>query len=192
MRVLTLGLTAHHAQLDAAAVKAYFAPHALLPAIDEAMADRAHTPIARMFTYGTLRDDDDSGAQWTAEWIAGAISHAAHMEGLQLFLPKHDAPYPGAMLVDSPEVAGAGRLMSWPDPATWSAKLHAADAIEKYDPDAPPESSWYLRLAHLATVPSLGRGVRIAAWVYVLNNSGDDSTRVLIDDWLLRPQPSDG
>jgi gamma-glutamylcyclotransferase (GGCT)/AIG2-like uncharacterized protein YtfP len=79
--------------------------------------------------YGTLRDDDDSGAAWTAGFIAGMNSaRSGVVRGLRLF---HIAAlnYPCAIVTNDASHHIHVRVLSYPA-AAFAAKLRTADGIE--------------------------------------------------------------
>lgn len=93
-----------------------------------------HQNIPRsFFVYGTLRDDDDSGASWTANWIAGHSSAVnAKIYGYKMY--KHPScNYPFAIQTnDEMNNFMIGRLLTF-DESLFAIKLKEADLIEGYD-----------------------------------------------------------
>jgi len=142
---------------------------------------------AWLAVYGTLRDDDDSGATWTRDFLRGvAEARDGAVEGAEMFwsseglwpfvllhpmapalqeklleeqqplvetvvaAPAVAAAAEGASAATSPAVPAAltssirVRLLRWPTPEEFAAKIVEADRIEGYDA-ANEASSEYVR-----------------------------------------------
>ena len=92
----------------------------------------------RFFVYGTLRDDLDENASWTADWIRG-VSKAwnAKVYGFKMYKCKH-LSYPFAIKTNKRKDCISGRVLQWNNEQIFHQKLLEADDIEDYD-DAHPE-----------------------------------------------------
>ncbi|CAF1101960.1 unnamed protein product [Rotaria sordida] len=92
-----------------------------------------NTDIQLLATYGTLRDDDNSGALWTKNFIKG-ISHATtgRIVGYQL-LGHPIITYPFAIYTGNPNDSIVVRLLSWPSKEQFKEKIEQADIIEGDD-----------------------------------------------------------
>lgn len=155
------------------------------------LRDVAPDVVGRLFTYGfvhprlraaaslravanaaavprTLRDDDDSGAPWTAGFIKGAFSAPAVLHGAKLF-EEPGKGYPHAVLTESGSDAVVGRLFWWPTHDQFLRQLKYADAIEEYEPDG---SGLYDR--GVAEVRVTGPAVRVGGGE--APNSGVEAT----------------
>eukprot|EP01083_Nonionella_stella_P044544 119905_1 len=90
----------------------------------------------RVFVYGTLRDDDDSGAPWTEDWISNGIAQDGRLYKYRLYKEMLD-DYPFVIRTNNKYDYVNGRLISWSDPQLFKQKLAAADKIEGnlYDSD---------------------------------------------------------
>ena len=81
--------------------------------------------------YGTLRDDDDSGAAWTAKFLKGmdkSKAQTAYVKGFRLYQNKVDN-YPFALLTNNVDDMITTRLISF-EPDLLPSKLVEADEIE--------------------------------------------------------------
>jgi hypothetical protein len=124
--------------------------------------------VQHLAVYGTLRDDDDSGADWTRPFLSGLVSAQSGLdEGAQLFR-SNEGPWPFAMLLpraaalreeyiptttpaaavslDAEAASGVlhVRLLNFGGAALFAEKLRAADVIEGFDPTK-PHSNEYVR-----------------------------------------------
>ncbi|CAF2526197.1 unnamed protein product [Rotaria sp. Silwood2] len=86
--------------------------------------------IQLLATYGTLRDDDNSGAPWTKDFIKN-INHATtgKIVGYQL-LGHPIITYPFAIYTGDPNDSIVVRLLSWPSKEQFQEKINQADIIE--------------------------------------------------------------
>eukprot|EP01083_Nonionella_stella_P075723 205948_1 len=93
----------------------------------------------RFFVYGTLRDDDDSGAEWTRNWI-NDVSFAcnAKVYGFKMYKLK-GTNYPFALRTNDDNDVIIGRLLQWTDEQTFYEKVLGADDIEDYDDTHPDD-----------------------------------------------------
>lgn len=102
----------------------------------------AALPAARLFaTYGTIRDDDDSGAEWTRAFLRGLVPPArtGAVRGFAMWRNARDN-WPWAVPVDSATDGDTSvitvRALNFGDSAAaFAAKLAEADEIEGYRPD---------------------------------------------------------
>lgn len=154
--------------------------------------------VRHLFVYGTLRDDDDSGARWGARLLYGGASMPtvapAAVRGYALMqaagvdwpvvVPACAAPVSAA---GEAEAGVRGRLLGWPDGAVFEDRLHAADLIE----------GGYERTLVAATRPRGGDGAgggdeEVPAYMYVpLSETLEGAVlmRVPRGDWLRRARP---
>jgi gamma-glutamylcyclotransferase (GGCT)/AIG2-like uncharacterized protein YtfP len=88
----------------------------------------SNTTPSSFFVYGTLRDDDDSGAPWTASWVKDGKGIGAKVFGYKMFL---EYSYPAVMQSDEKDFV-VGRRITFP-PELFKEKLRIADEIENYD-----------------------------------------------------------
>jgi len=98
------------------------------------------------FVYGTLRDDNDSGARWTAKWTKN-ISFAcpAKVYGFKMFQCKK-LNYPFALRTGNKHDVIVGRFVTFHDANVFNHKLMEADKIEHYDATQPDhEENAYVR-----------------------------------------------
>lgn len=91
------------------------------------------------FVYGTLRDDDDSGAKWTKKWCRD-ISHAcnAKVYGFKMYKCRK-LKYPFALRTNNDNDFMIGRLITFNDKDLFYHKLFEADQIEDYDDTHPDD-----------------------------------------------------
>ncbi|CAF1113085.1 unnamed protein product [Adineta steineri] len=86
--------------------------------------------IQLLATYGTLRDDDNSGAAWTNDFvkdISGAVT--GKLVGYRLF--GHSViNYPFAIFTGDSNDSLVVRLLSWPSNEQFEERIQAADIIE--------------------------------------------------------------
>jgi len=133
--------------------------------------------ITSIFVYGTLRDDDDSGAPWTRNFVADVDkAQPATMACVQLYRNPR-LPYPFALLTGVQEHITVGRLLTWHDAALFVSKLQQADTIEGYRPDGTGE------YARTILPARLGCGHVQQAYVYYQQKN---ASAELIEggDWL--------
>jgi hypothetical protein len=101
-------------------------------------------PPARLFaTYGTIRDDDDSGAEWTRRFLVGLVppARSATVRGFAMWRNKRDN-WPWALRTDVDTDFIRVRLLGFSAPtdpravadAKFARKLAEADEIEQYTP----------------------------------------------------------
>jgi gamma-glutamylcyclotransferase (GGCT)/AIG2-like uncharacterized protein YtfP len=147
--------------------------------------------VTSFAVYGTLRDDDDSGADWTQGFIKGHESIiAGKVTGYSLYKNSREN-WPYALKHAPGSSSGEGvcvRVISFPADL-FPQKLIEADDIENFDP-ANPESSMYQR--EVVTV-STASGPRRALLYHVTRlREGEDGgwtwTPLPGDDWLRRPR----
>eukprot|EP01084_Bolivina_argentea_P135895 239392_1 len=86
----------------------------------------------RFFVYGTLRDDDDSGAIWTNEWCKNCIGSNGRLYGYKLYHSK-SMSYPFAIKTNNSNDFIVGRILYWNDSDLFKIKLKQADDIEGYN-----------------------------------------------------------
>lgn len=95
------------------------------------------------FVYGTLRDDDDSGATYTHGWHEGFdIAMHGRLKGARMY-QERDKRYPFALLSQDDKDVMYGRLIRWHDAADRIERLAEADRIEGYYPDNPHASLYH-------------------------------------------------
>ena len=125
--------------------------------------------VQHLAVYGTLRDDDDSGAEWTVPFLAGLVSaRSGLVDGAELYR-SNEGPWPFAMLhpraaalreeyalptaaaatsldADSADASSVlhVRVLNFGGAAEFAVKLRAADVIEGFNP-AQPHSNEYVR-----------------------------------------------
>merc|ERR1719242_2575235 len=107
----------------------------LHPKYNKALQSKKHSRsnVNRFFVYGTLRDDDNSGAPWTAYWTKNAsFCSYAKVYGFKMYKSKK-LNYPFALQTNNPNDYITGRLLQWNHKATFDQKLLEADHIENYD-----------------------------------------------------------
>eukprot|EP00483_Globobulimina_turgida_P007910 UN07926 len=100
----------------------------------------------RFFCYGTLRDDDDSGALWTAKWTKD-VSYAcnAKVYGFKMY-KERKLKHPFALRTHNNNDYMIGRLLQWNDKQIFYEKVLEADDIEDYDDTHPyDEENEYVR-----------------------------------------------
>ncbi|CAF3325877.1 unnamed protein product [Rotaria socialis] len=88
------------------------------------------TDVQLLATYGTLRDDDNSGAPWTHNFIkdiSGATSGT--VAGYQLF-DNASLNYPFAVFTGNPKDTIVVRLLSWQSKEEFQKKIHEGDILE--------------------------------------------------------------
>ena len=92
------------------------------------------------FVYGTLRDDDNSGAKWTSKWCSD-LSHAcnAKVYGFKMYKSKQ-LNYPFALKTNNKNDIMIGRMITFKDKNIFYHKLLEADQIEDYDATNPNEN----------------------------------------------------
>ena len=131
--------------------------------------------ITSLAVYGTLRDDDDSGAPWTAAFIADRrAAFSGLVRGVRLYHIT-ELHYPCAIITDDVQHHIHVRVLQW-DAATFPAKLREADLIEGYREDD-EEASEYVRRKVEVEVTGRegggggsggeGSGVVLSAWIYI-------------------------
>ena len=86
---------------------------------------------SHFFVYGTLRDDDDSGALWTMSWTAGCTASYGKLSGFKMY-QKPGFEYPFAVRTGERSDFIVGRLVTWNDDKVVEEKRKTADAIEGY------------------------------------------------------------
>merc|ERR1711933_53179 len=100
---------------------------------NKSLISKNHTNVNKFFVYGTLRDDDNSGAPWTAYWTKNvSFCSYAKVYGFKMYKSKK-ANYPFAIQTNNPNDYIMGRLLQWNNPNTFQQKLLEADHIENYD-----------------------------------------------------------
>eukprot|EP00486_Rosalina_sp_Unknown_P013850 CAMPEP_0201595522 /NCGR_PEP_ID=MMETSP0190_2-20130828/192500_1 /ASSEMBLY_ACC=CAM_ASM_000263 /TAXON_ID=37353 /ORGANISM="Rosalina sp." /LENGTH=568 /DNA_ID=CAMNT_0048055543 /DNA_START=24 /DNA_END=1730 /DNA_ORIENTATION=- len=98
---------------------------------DSEMKDKKEEEMPqRFFVYGTLRDDDDSEAPWTAGWVDGCKAGNAKLYGFKMYHDKH-GKYPFAVKTGDNKDFIVGRMITF-DGETFQSKLSRADEIEGY------------------------------------------------------------
>merc|ERR1740139_54641 len=99
---------------------------------------RAMTTMPRrVFVYGSLRPDDDSGAPWTTAAVANLRAQRAVLPGAVLFKDISAAVKPR----EGGEVRGW--VLGTDEEGLWGRKLRCFDVIEGYDPEE--DAGKYLR-----------------------------------------------
>lgn len=159
----------------------------------------------------TLRDDDDSGAPWTATFTHGCEGRPAVLRGAALFM-EPGLGYPFVAITGREEDRTVGRLLSWTSwgSAAFKQKLRQADDIEDVDrglydrrvatfrPTPPAEAAGDARGGADATVKDTTSaseaagvsvevtGVSVEAHFYFQTAVPDTAVRVPGGDWLRR------
>ena len=151
-----------------------------------------------LFTYGTLRDDDNSGASWTKPFVKGSVAWDGECSGLLLFQRVSGAEYPGGELVEQDPAAdervpvAKGRILSWQewewDAPVFSSKLASADSIEAYD-ESDPEESFYLRSIVRVSIPNTHASVDAFVYHQTPKAYVDWTHRVFFSDWVSERTP---
>lgn len=131
------------------------------------------------FVYGTLRPDDDSGADWTQTFTSkGLVSaQSARLVGASLYKEKFPA-----VVLENTQMSVRGMLLRV-QPAQWSDKLAEADEIEGY-PTLYDRSVETIQL-----LDDIGNVVgEERAWVYHRTGKVDraNTTRIPDGDWMSR------
>jgi len=151
------------------------------------------TPIRSLAVYGTLRDDDDSGAPWTAPFVADVdVATFGAVRGCKMFWSK-TLNYPFATLTHDPADIVRVRVLHWTDGAAFAAKVAAADAIEGFIAADETASEYVRRAVH---VDMTDRAVfscdRIIAYMYFAATASavDGAVEVIGGDWLTRHSQS--
>ena len=100
--------------------------------------------VYSFFVYGTLRDDDDSGAFWSKGWISDTInSQTGTLNGFKILKNRREN-FPFAIRTDNNDDYIVGRLLTWKKDV-FIQKLLRADQIEGYNPKANENDCFYLR-----------------------------------------------
>ena len=161
--------------------------------------------VSRIAVYGTLRDDDNSGAAWTKEFVADASAYSAIVSSFIMMLEEQTA-WPFAFPSNSRHDCIVIRLLHWSDPQTFQQKLKLADSIEDFDPSAPPLTPSALasilvdnsqRIPYQRSVVTAQVGMdRIPAFMYHCPaellphiSKAKNWKRLESGDWLQRPRP---
>lgn len=151
------------------------------------------TTITRLAVYGTLRDDDDSGASWTSSFIANRTSACSGIvRGAKLYWA-HKLNYPCALVTNNTNDHIHVRVMTFGTGEEWTRKLVEADRIEGYDLEAEGRSE-YVRRRVIVEVGCEGSGLHVDAWIYVATKldhfgqvvelpHGDWTRRAETDQW---------
>ena len=146
------------------------------------------------FVYGTLRDDDDSGAVWTAGWTAGCTARNGKVYGFKLYVQSRGASYPFAARSDNEYDCVVGRIVTWADSETVDAKRKKADQIEGYDDFFGNTQSLFQRkVVHVEDVDNGGE--KVEAIMYFQDapvrqmHQMPGREEVPIGDWLQRKKP---
>lgn len=176
----------------------------------------ASTPIPTdliriLATYGTLRDDDDSGAPWTKAFIADRThAYGGYVDGYRLYYSPLRG-YPLAVPITKQHVdVNEGinphsrlrvRILVWKE-ERWHQKLLEADEIEGYQIDNEAESEYVRRVVRIyldnpeeyfkdhcvnhANKPPLF----VDAWMYICEDTQRFKDAIPLEhgDWLLRPR----
>ena len=131
--------------------------------------------IRSFAVYGTLRDDDDSGAAWTAGFISGLSSaRSGVVRGLRLF-QVCSLNYPCAIVTNDASHHIHVRVLSYPA-AAFPAKLRMADRIEGYHAGREEDSEYVRRKVSVELMADEGGEKQgegcseketVASWLYV-------------------------
>ena len=128
--------------------------------------------ITSLAVYGTLRDDDDSGAPWTTAFIANRkAALPGRVRGVRLFHIAH-LNYPCAIVSNDPQHHIHVRLLQW-DASSFPAKLREADLIEGYREDDEDGSEYVRRKVDVELSgggegsAGEGSGMVVPAWMYI-------------------------
>lgn len=137
--------------------------------------------------YGTLRDDDDSGATWTQPFLQQHVSaKSGRVVGMKMFQNAVD-PWPYALLTQSPEDHVRVRIVSF-DSDVFGAKLAFADEIEMYNADDPAGGMYNRKVVTVIT----DEGEDVEAIMYYVSNLQAHHTwrPITENDWLKRDRTS--
>lgn len=133
------------------------------------------------FTYGTLRDDDDSGAPWTKQWIADCVACNGTLHNAMMYQDP-DVPYPYVVLSEG-DGAVKGRLVTFSDDDLFMKRLREADVIEGCVEGTPESECWYHRVVLPVTKDD---GTAVQAYVYVHKAKRPHAKVVPHCDWIKR------
>ena len=137
----------------------------------------------RFFVYGTLRDDDDSGAAW-GDWTKDCVANNGKLYGYKMYQNKLKK-YPFAVKAEKKDFI-VGRIVSWNDVDIFKMKLERADEIEGYD-DSDDTDNLYHR--QVVECENTDNGQMIDAVFYFQDAPKDLDTScyaVPNGDWLQR------
>jgi len=141
--------------------------------------------VQHIFVYGTLRPDDDSGAEWTQAWTSGMKATRAKVHDAKLyfdtypfvFLDKYKGETHQQDACDEHKNFVVGYLMSCETKEQFEQKLAYGDKIEGY----PHE---YQR--DVVTAVREEDGERVACYIYHRYSGVKLSTPILTGDWQSR------
>lgn len=167
------------------------------PSSSAAVVDYSDPEVRHLAVYGTLRDDDDSGAVWTASFLRGCTSaRGGTVRGARMYWSA-EGSWPFAMLheqssarsAEPPAAATAAtcehesdllhvRLLTFESSsAAFAAKIAAADEIEGFSPDRPNSHEYVRRKIWVDVEPD-------AATVAAQSSSSAPSQPQRIPAWL--------
>lgn len=139
----------------------------------------------RFFFYGTLRDDDDSGANWTKNFIEDCIATNAKLYGFKLY-KNVDEDWPFAIKSNNKSDYIVGRLTHWDNGFEFfKEKLKEADEIEDYEDDDNEELNIYQR--DVFDVVTDENQVFQAIVYYQKVTDLQEAIEIPSGDWLQRP-----
>jgi len=86
--------------------------------------------VQRIAVYGTLRDDDNSGAAYTKQFLKDVtIAEFGTLHGAKMYR-KDGVNYPFVVLNGNQDDKVVVRLLYWADPLAFQRQLNIADSIE--------------------------------------------------------------
>ncbi|CAF1548476.1 unnamed protein product, partial [Didymodactylos carnosus] len=109
------------------------------------MTKETSSPIHHLAVYGTLRDDDNSGAAWTEAFVKDIKSAiTGKVRGAKMYW-NTDLKYPFVTLTGIHTDSITVRVLEWFSDEQFQNKIIEADRIEGYFPDQPDFDSEYVR-----------------------------------------------
>eukprot|EP01084_Bolivina_argentea_P302932 522962_1 len=86
----------------------------------------------KFFVYGTLRDDNNTNAYWTKDFVKNCVAENAKLYGFKLY-HSNDCNFPFAVKTNNKNDYVIGRLLRWNEGTElFEQKLKNADEIEGY------------------------------------------------------------
>jgi len=140
--------------------------------------------VQRIAVYGTLRDDDNSGAEYTKQFLKDVTTaEFGTLHGARMYRQR-GVSYPFVVLNGTRDDKVVVRLLYWADPVAFQRQLNVADSIE----GVADEKAQYQRILVKIrrNVDKESKDSLVDAYCYIAKKVEKGWAQLESGDWLRR------